>query len=196
MHRAGEARTTTVQAAVPPAKVWRQVVEVSELPLPTEALFRLGIAYPVRARIDGRGVGAVRRCELSTGPFVGPITVWEEARRLAFDVTENPAPMEEWAPYRQVHPPHLDGFLVSQRGQFPLEPTADGGTLLQGATWYRHHLWPAAYWRVWSDIIIHTIHRRVLNHVKSLRRIGICFFGCPGLRTRRMITPGPQAGPG
>lgn len=160
--------TTTVQVSAAPATVWRHVVEFAELPPPTEALFRLGIAYPVRARIDGRGVGAVRRCEFSTGPFVEPITVWEEARRLAFEVTENPAPLEEWTPYRRVDPPHLDGFLVSQRGQFLLEPTADGGTRLRGTTWYQHHLWPAVYWRVWSDFIIHTIHRRVLNHVKAL----------------------------
>jgi hypothetical protein len=27
-------------------------------------------------------------------------------------------------------------------------------------------MWPARYWRAWSDGIIHTIHRRVLEHVK------------------------------
>jgi hypothetical protein len=29
-------------------------------------------------------------------------------------------------------------------------------------------MWPAPYWRLWSDAIIHTIHARVLKHVKSL----------------------------
>jgi hypothetical protein len=28
-------------------------------------------------------------------------------------------------------------------------------------------MWPAAYWRVWSDEIIHEIHMRVLRHIKS-----------------------------
>ena len=28
--------------------------------------------------------------------------------------------MQEWTPYRQVHPPHLNGFLVSRQGQFRL----------------------------------------------------------------------------
>jgi hypothetical protein len=41
-------------------------------------------------------------------------------------------------------------------------------TRLKGTTWYRHHLWPAAYWRLWSDQIIHRIHTRVLEHVKAL----------------------------
>ena len=32
----------------------------------------------------------------------------------------------------------------------------------------KFNLWPSDYWRVWSDHIIHTIHLRVLNHVKQL----------------------------
>jgi hypothetical protein len=30
------------------------------------------------------------------------------------------------------------------------------------------HMWPAAYWQVWSDAIIHSIHARVLAHVRGL----------------------------
>lgn len=159
---------TSVSVAAPPERVWKQVVEFSELPPPTEWMFRLGIAYPLRAEIRGRGVGAIRHCIFSTGPFVEPITVWDEPRHLAFSVTENPTPMQEWTPYQKVHPPHLEGFLVSRQGEFRLHRTADGGTLLEGTTWYHHSLWPAAYWQVWSDQIIHTIHRRVLSHVKQL----------------------------
>jgi len=43
-----------------------------------------------------------------------------------------------------------------------------GRTLLQGTSWYQHGLWPAEYWRWWSDAIIHRIHMRVLNHVRDL----------------------------
>jgi len=42
----------------------------------------------------------------------------------------------------------------------------DGGTLLVGTTWYRHHMQPAGYWRVWSDQLVHRIHLSVLSHVK------------------------------
>jgi hypothetical protein len=76
--------------------------------------------------------------------------------------------MEEWTPYPHIHPPHLEGHFLSRKGEFLLEPMPDGGTRLIGTTWYEHKLWPDAYWRVWSDSIIHTIHLRVLRHVKSL----------------------------
>lgn len=160
--------TTSIEVAAEPKRVWRHVVSFNELPAPKESLFALGIAYPIRAEIHGMGVGAIRYCIFSTGPFVEPIEVWDEPRELRFSVTQNPAPMQEWTPYREVNPPHLDGFLVSRQGQFLLTPLAGGGTLLRGTTWYHHKMWPGFYWQLWSDHIIHTIHRRVLNHVKSL----------------------------
>jgi len=160
--------TTSMEVNAEPSRVWRHVVSFNELPPPTEALFALGIAYPIRAEIQGTGVGAVRHCVFSTGPFVEPIEVWDEPRLLSFSVTHNPAPMQEWTPYRDVHPPHLDGFLVSRKGQFLLTPLPGGGTQLEGTTWYHHNMWPAAYWQVWSDYIIHNIHIRVLHHVKTL----------------------------
>ena len=159
---------SSVIVNAPPEKVWRNVVSFSELPPPTEMIFKLGVAYPIRAEINGRGVGAVRHCNFSTGPFVEPIEVWDEPRLLKFSVTKNPEPMQEWTPYREVHPAHLDGYLESRAGQFRLVPLDGGRTLLEGTTWYYHHLWPADYWQLWSDHIIHTIHLRVLNHVKQL----------------------------
>ncbi len=74
--------------------------------------------------------------------------------------------MEEWTPYKRIHPPHLKGFLESEGGEFRLEPLSGGGTLLQGTTWYHHRMWPAFYWKWWSDFIIHRIHLRVLEHIK------------------------------
>jgi hypothetical protein len=57
--------------------------------------------------------------------------------------------------------------LNSRRGQFELIPWADGRVLLRGATWYTHALWPGAYWKLYSDAIIHKIHMRVLEHIKA-----------------------------
>ncbi len=158
--------TTAIEIDAPPERVWRHVVAFSELPPPTEALFRAGIAYPIRAEIEGEGVGAIRRCVFSTGAFVEPIKVWDEPRLLKFSVTVNPSPMEEWTPYDRIRPPHLEGYLQAKEGQFVLEALPGGRTRLTGTTWYSHGLWPAAYWRLWSDVIIHKIHLRVLGHIQ------------------------------
>lgn len=162
-----EVRSSIVIAA-PPERVWKHVVAFSELPEPREWFFRAGLAYPKRARIEGSGVGAVRYCEFSTGPVVEPIEVWDEPRLLRFRVTDNPAPMHEWSPYAHVLPKHLHGYLISKQGQFRLTGLPGNRTLLEGTTWYQHGLWPAEYWRWWSDAIIHRIHLRVLNHIRTL----------------------------
>jgi hypothetical protein len=160
--------TTSIDIAAPPAVVWRNVVSFPDLPPPTEWPFRVGIAYPIRAKIVGRGVGAVRYCEFSTGDFVEPITTWEPDHKLAFSVLRSAEPMREWSPYGHIDTPHLHNYMVSRHGQFVLLALPNGGTRLIGTTWYQHHLWPAAYWRLWSDAIVHDIHYRVLNHIRAL----------------------------
>lgn len=152
----------------PPETVWHNVVSFSDLPPPRSPLLKTGVAYPMRARITGSGVGAVRYCEFSTGAFVEPITVWDEPRHLAFSVQSQPRAMDEWSPYDDLHTPHLDGALRSLKGEFRLERLADGRTLLRGTTWYENKMWPARYWRIWSDLLIHAIHNEVLVHIKDL----------------------------
>ena len=122
----------------------------------------------MRARIFGHGTGAVRHCTFSTGNFVEPIHVWNEPKLLKFGVTSQPEPMTELSFDPRIHPPHLQNYLVSKGGQFLLTPVASGTTRLEGTTWYQHHMWPAAYWQLWADFIIHQIHMRVLNHIKML----------------------------
>jgi uncharacterized membrane protein YhaH (DUF805 family) len=159
---------TSVVIDAPPEAVWKRVVSFSDLDPPDDWLFRTGVAYPIRARIEGTGAGALRRCEFSTGPFVEPIEVWDEPRLLRFDVTSCPPPMREWNPFFDIHPPHLDGFLVAKQGEFLLTRLPGGKTHVRGSTLYQHGLWPAWYWRLWSDPIIHRIHDRVLRHIKTL----------------------------
>lgn len=158
---------SSLEIQAPPEKVWDKVIAFTEIPAPAEWIFRAGIAYPIRAEMVGRGVGAERHCVFSTGAFVEPIQIWDAPHRLKFSVTANPAPMQEWTPYPHVDPPHLHGFLISEGGQFLLTPLPNGATRLEGTTWYHHGLWPSAYWRLWSDEIIHRIHLRVLNHIRE-----------------------------
>ncbi|PYO69529.1 MAG: hypothetical protein DMD71_04430 [Gemmatimonadetes bacterium] len=159
---------TVVEIAAPPEVVWRSVVTFPELPPPTEGMFRLGVAAPLRARIAGRGVGAVRYCDFTTGSFVEPITRWEENRVLGFAITGQAPPMREWSPYRNVNPPHLDGYFRATHGEFRLTPLPGGRTRLEGRTWYEVRMAPQAYWTIYADVIVRSIHERVLRHIKTL----------------------------
>ncbi|WP_193213760.1 hypothetical protein [Luteolibacter marinus] len=157
--------TTSVLVDARIEDVWDTVIAFPEIHGTPEAIFRLGIAYPVKASIEGHGVGAIRYCTFSTGSFVEPVTEWDAPRRLSFDVTENPPAMKEFSLYDDLHAPHLHGYMTSKKGQFRLSEK-DGRVLLEGTTWYTHRIAPAFYWGVVSDEIIHRIHLRVLGHIK------------------------------
>lgn len=162
--------TTRIEINAPAKTVWNNVIAFPELGEPGELIFKTGIAYPTSAEIEGRGVGAVRNCIFSTGKFVEPITVWDEPSILQFDVREQPEPMKEIS-FHNIHPNHLHGYWVSKKGQFKLSQLANGRTLLEGTTWYENKIEPGIYWTIWSDYIVHSIHKRVLEHIKHTSEI-------------------------
>jgi len=163
---------STVEIAAPPDQVWQRVVSFPDIPPPTEWLFRIGVAAPERARIVGTGVGATRYCDFTTGSFVEPITVWEPGRRLAFDIVRQAPPMHEWSPYRDVNPPHLDGYFRATHGEFELVPLPEGRTRLVGRTRYEVEMSPQGYWAVAAGQIVSAIHLRVLRHIQRIVETG------------------------
>jgi hypothetical protein len=159
--------TTSLDIPASPERVWRTVLQPAKLAAPSHPLFRAGIAYPLASHIEGTGLTATRYCDFSTGKLVEPVLIWKDGSQLRFTVVSNPLPMQEWTPYAQIHPPHLEGFLASRQGEFRLEPLPNGGTRLFATTWYQHHMWPATYWRAWSDYIIHRVHAMVLQNIRE-----------------------------
>jgi hypothetical protein len=160
--------STSLVIQAPPEVVWKHVVALPKIHDPEEWIFRAGVAYPVQTEIDGAGVGASRRCILSTGPMPETVEVWDEPRLLRFAVLRTPPSMRELSPWGEIYPPHLEGFYESRRGQFRLEPLPGGRTRVVGTSWYQHGLYPATYWRLWSDWVVHQVHRRVLNSVRRI----------------------------
>ena len=61
---------TSVKVQAPIQQVWKNVVTFSRIPAPDGWFFKTGIAYPIDATIEGKGKGAVRYCNFTTGSFV------------------------------------------------------------------------------------------------------------------------------
>lgn len=157
--------TTSVEISADINDVWNNVIEFDEIEHEPEWFFKLGIAYPIRANIEGDGVGAIRYCEFLTGPFVEPITVWNDPYHLAFDVIEQPASLQELSIYEEVNAPHIHDFFRSTKGEFRLTSTGNDKTLLKGTTWYILEIYPHFYWRPISEWLVEKIHKRVLKQI-------------------------------
>ncbi len=160
---------TTIEIAAPPKVVWQRIISFPRIDAPLNPIFRLGVSYPIEAQITGSGLTADRSCIFSSGAFREPILAWEEGKHFAFGVTEEPPLMKELSPYGDIHVRHLDDHdFQPQRADFYLTELPGGHTRLDGWTTYQNRMWPASYWRIWTDTILHQIHLRVFRQVKKL----------------------------
>ena len=158
--------TESIEIAAPPAAVWRVITSDRPIGLPPGLPGLAGLAYPLRGRLQGEGVGARRLGDFSTGTAVEKVTVWDPGRRLGFAVLSQPPAMEEMSPYRKVHAPHLYGYVVTGDTRYVLTPIASGGTRLTLEATTVLRIDPLPYWEPIARWAFRTNVRRVLASAK------------------------------
>lgn len=144
-----------------PERIWPYLFNLKALPEPNEWLFRMGMAYPIATLTEGNQ----RICELSTGPMPERISAVEKYRRLKFEVTAVPPAMRETNPFGPVHAPHNIEAFRPTAGEFRLEALSDGKTRVVATTWYDHDYGPDAYWSLWTEAVVGSVHNRVLDAI-------------------------------
>lgn len=151
----------------PQSRVWKAVVDQPPLPAPTEWTFRAGVGYPVRIDLPEAALGAVRRCQFSTGLVLERVDGLEPGHRLHFTIFQQGPLMRELSPYG-IQPRHLEAsYARSVAGEFVLTPLPDGTTRLETTSWYSSSYAPSPYWSLWMDGIVHDIHGRVLRAIRD-----------------------------
>lgn len=157
----------SIEVAAPVDAVWRSVIHMDNIDGKPALPFRLGVAYPVSARILGEGVGAKRLGIFSTGVAVERVTQWQPGRRLSFEVLSDPPAMHELSPYREVHAPHVVGYFHTTLTTFELTPMADGRTRVALSTSHELKLDPVLYWLPLARWVVSQDDARVLNHIRA-----------------------------
>lgn len=165
--------TSEIIIDAPAARVWAELHTIQNLPPTNNLLFRYGVAHPTGTATDGEGVGAVRVCKMSTGDMPEIVTVWKPGQELRFKVLSTPPAMRELGFFGQtIDTAHLHSAYASLDGGFKLETLPGGRTRLTGESRYLLNIAPAAYWNLWTKEIVHSVHRRVLEHVKNQAESG------------------------
>ena len=157
----------SIDIAAPPAAVWRVITNDRTIALSPGLPGLAGLAYPLRGRLLGEGVGARRLGIFSTGTAEERVTAWQPGRLLEFTVLSQPPAMEEMSPYREVHAPHLYGYVVSGDTRYVLTPRDGGGTRLALEATTVLHIDPIAYWEPIARWAFRTNVRRVLADTKQ-----------------------------
>ena len=157
----------SIEIDASPQQVWRALTSEEEIGPAPELIFRLGLAYPVRGRISGEGVGAERLGQFSTGIAHERITEWTPARRLAFRVESQPPAMTEFSPYEEVHAPHVQGYFETETTRFDLQPLPGGRTRLVVQASHTLRLDPVLYWEPMARWTVRRNTVRVLRHIRD-----------------------------
>jgi hypothetical protein len=128
--------------------------------------FRLGVAYPLRGEMLGKGVGAIRVGEFSTGTVLEQVTEWIPSRQLSFIMLTDLPALRELSPYAHVHAPHVTGYFRTTNTSFGLARLADGNTEIIERTSHELRLEPVLYWLPLVRWVVHENNARVLAHIK------------------------------
>jgi hypothetical protein len=158
--------STTLIIDAPPEKIWPLLFNLSEVPQPKFLPFKAGVAHPIRTESEGQTVGSRRRCVLTTGTMEEVIQISEQNRHLRFVVTKTPVAMTEFNPIRQTKLKHGADYFWVKWGEFVLKPLTDGRTQLTGTSRYSYRVYPASYWKFWTDSMVEQTHLLVMHEIK------------------------------
>ncbi len=157
----------SVDIGAPPAAVWKALTGNDAITVSPGLVGAAGLAYPLRGRLLGRGVGAIRLGEFLTGTARERVTEWAPGRRLGFAVLSQPPAMEEMSPYRRVRSPHVHGYFSTAATRFTLTPLPGGRTRLRVEARHMLRIEPALYWEPLARLAIHLNMARVLGDVRK-----------------------------
>ena len=136
----------SIEIGAPPDAVWHALTSDEPIAEPPGLVAWTGLAVPVRGRLLGHVVGATRLGEFSTGVAIEQVTLWEEDRRLSFEVLHEPPIMVEISPWRTVHAPHVAGYVTVRETTFRLAPLPGGRTRLTVTAGQTLRIDPVLYW--------------------------------------------------
>lgn len=161
--------TSVIEIDASPADIWAETVEIRNIaPAERQRTFShdvVGVPKPVDARMEGQGVGAVRQLQWTDGVrFQEVVTEWDENRRLAWDFRFAPDSIPD---HVEAHIDVDSSYLKLARGEYVLEPLADGRTRLTLTTHYRMATPINAYCQLWGSVFLNDFHSTVLKVIKA-----------------------------
>jgi hypothetical protein len=147
-----------------PDVVWRNIERVPAIrreELPNSWSRRIGFPDPVEATLSYEGVGGIRNASFAGGLlFIETVDVWEPRQRLGFTIVAqtDQIPATTLDEHVRVGGPYFDVL----RGEYRLEPLANGVTRLHLSSrqrvstdfnWYAH---------LWTDAVMSDLQSRIL----------------------------------
>jgi len=152
---AADAVSTSAHFPANPAAVWESLLFYEDVSGRAPLLLRLLLPLPLRTEGDKSREGADVCCRYRTGYLVKRMLVVDAPRLVRFQVVEQHIGME--------------GYITALEGSHEFSPSASGaGTEATLTTLYRGHLRPRFVWRPLERLLVHQLHRYILQGMRAL----------------------------
>lgn len=159
--------TVTVNASR--EKLWHVITHPVVFTAHSNLFFRAGVSYPTTMQLgyDEKGK-CFLNCRLNNGSASLEIEKLDSLSRMRFRIPDQVQHMRELTFYDSLDAPHLKGYFDATYGEFVISPSNENQCTLTATTHYSYRITPAFYWKWWSDYLVNTMHRSVLNDIKVL----------------------------
>jgi hypothetical protein len=150
-------------------KIWKALTQPVSFSSNKNLFFEAGVTYPTSMQLNYDEKGkCFLSCQLNNGIAALAVDKLDSLRRIRFRIPNEIQTMKELTFYDSLEAPHLKGYFEASYGEFEIEPLSKDQCRLIARTQYRSRITPAFYWQLWSDYLVNTMHRHVLNDIKQL----------------------------
>ena len=160
---------TATMISASPEIVWRNIERVRAIQsneLKPSWSRRIGFPAPIEATLSHEGNGGIRHASFANGVmFIETVDVWEPERRLAFSIHAETAQIP--AATLDEHVRVGGEFFDVLRGEYVIEPVANGVTRLRLSSQHRISTDFNWYARLWTDAIMRDTQESILSVLKS-----------------------------
>jgi hypothetical protein len=158
----------TIVINAPREKVWNILTHPFSFSMQENLFFKAGVTYPTSMELNYNGKGkCFLMCHLTNGSASLEIECLDSLERMRFLIPEEVQTMKELTFYDSLDAPHLKGYFDASFGEFTLKAIHTNQCMVTATTSYTYKITPAFYWRWWSDYLVNTMHRHILEDIKT-----------------------------
>lgn len=161
--------TEVVTINAPKEKIWQVLTNGVRFHPNTNMFFKAGVSYPTSMKLSyTTSSNCYLVCTLNNGSASLEVEKIDSLKSIRFSIPEGTQSMKELSPYDSIHAAHLEGYFKASYGEFRIEEISPSECHLIASTSYNYKITPAFYWEWWTDYLVNTMHRHVLNDIKTL----------------------------
>lgn len=168
-HRELRTVESVTEIRATPEVVWRNIERVPRIDaaeLQPSWSRRIGFPSPVEATLSHEGIGGVRHASFERGVlFVETIDTWEPEHRLGFSIHAETAQIPSTT--LDEHVTVGGDYFDVLRGEYRLEPLADGRIRLHLLSQHRVSTDFNWYAHLWSDAVMADLQKTILRVVRN-----------------------------